>query len=278
MKRLVCSFIIVIIIAFNINAQIGINTEDISAATINIVSQGNTSTTKAIKITDSNNMNILTLTDEGNLGLGIDNPSTKIDLRSTSRIDNAIGIGYTTMTASDAMAGAIRYNPLITNGAIQYSDGNKWITLQNQPPKALVIAQNSTQQSFINLGTAGVPITNWTKTFDQNNDFNAATGIFTARRSGIYSVSSSLVFKIGNITAGPTSQVELSHDGGASATASTLVGYTSSVNGVPLTISCKSFHYLAQNGTLKITIYQSTGYTQALSGDKTQNTLTISEM
>ncbi|MCU7618234.1 hypothetical protein NZ698_13575 [Chryseobacterium sp. PBS4-4] len=61
------------------NAQVGINT-DTPSATLDIVSKGNTASTKALELNNSSATEILTVLDNGNTGFNISNPAAKVDI------------------------------------------------------------------------------------------------------------------------------------------------------------------------------------------------------
>ncbi|MCW1960603.1 hypothetical protein [Chryseobacterium viscerum] len=77
MKKIVTlSGILVANFAFS---QVGINTPD-PQATLDIQSKGNTSATKAMRINNSGNKEILTATDEGKIGVGTDVPKSNLQV------------------------------------------------------------------------------------------------------------------------------------------------------------------------------------------------------
>lgn len=149
------------------------------------------------------------VTNEGRVGIGIINPAVRLDLRSPISENNAIGIDYTSMSASEAGAGAIRYLDT-SGGKIQVSDGSKWADLYANPTKSFVIARisaNDGSRTFAYNTTTDV--TAWEKTYDATSNFNQNTGVFTAPRNGIYNISYSYDFIRGSVLAAGTVESQI---------------------------------------------------------------------
>ncbi|MHC5310342.1 hypothetical protein ACYSNM_09835 [Myroides sp. LJL116] len=127
--------------------------------------------------------NDIIITDQGKIGVGTIEPKAAVDLRSVAN-DNAFGLGTTTMSASQAQAGALRYEP--NTKRLEYSDGVTWSASYTSPDKAAVIAQIVDDRSI--PGDAFTTLNNWREDKDVTNSFNASTGVFTAPREGYYSV------------------------------------------------------------------------------------------
>ena len=70
-------------------AQVGINTQT-PTASLDILSDGNTSSTQSLLISNANNVNLMTLLDNGYMGLGTANPTVRLDLRATYGDNNVI--------------------------------------------------------------------------------------------------------------------------------------------------------------------------------------------
>lgn len=66
-------------------SQIGINTTNPSAM-VDIVSLGNTGTTKALKVSNSNTKEILTVLDNGNTGINVSNPTSQMHTSGSVRM------------------------------------------------------------------------------------------------------------------------------------------------------------------------------------------------
>jgi len=155
---------------FSLFAQIGINTKDVKGAFHVDGKIDNFSTP-----TNEQANNDFVVTTNGNIGVGTITPVTKLDLRSTSNSNNALGIGFTSRTAESVGAGVIRYVNT-SGGKLQISDGIQWMDIYSV--KAIKFTYN----------TATI-IAGWEITNDISNNFNATTGEFVAPRDGVYTFS-----------------------------------------------------------------------------------------
>ncbi|WP_317742148.1 hypothetical protein [Chryseobacterium soli] len=77
------------------NCQVGINT-NLPSAMLDVVSQGNSSATKAIKISNSSASEIVTVLNNGYVGIGIPNPAAQLHTTNITRMD---GLGTNTTNA-----------------------------------------------------------------------------------------------------------------------------------------------------------------------------------
>lgn len=121
----------------------------------------------------------------GFIGIGVLNPIVKLDMRS-SDTENALGLGTTTMAASAAGAGAVRYDvaSIPVGAKIEVSDGSVWNKAYVAPQKAVVVVRKITAQSIPQ--NSATTITNWNVIRDMSNSFVPGTGEFTAPRDGTY--------------------------------------------------------------------------------------------
>ncbi|KFF11868.1 hypothetical protein N6B72_18545 [Chryseobacterium soli] len=67
-------------------SQVGINTSTPSAS-LDIASKGNTSATKALEVNNSSALEMVTVLDNGNVGIGIANPTAQLHTTGTVRMD-----------------------------------------------------------------------------------------------------------------------------------------------------------------------------------------------
>ena len=129
----------------------------------------------------------------GFIGVGTLTPKVKLDMRSATgtNSENALGLGTTTMSATSAGAGAVRYDakndpvlfPLGTGPAMDVSDGSTWKRVYVAPQKAVVVARKITGQT-IPRGVA-TDIVSWSE-LNSSPYFVPGTGVFTAPRNGTY--------------------------------------------------------------------------------------------
>ena len=194
-------FILAAIQTLQAQQKFGINTAT-PAAFFHIDGQKNSSTTNNNDIKDD-----VFVTTDGNLGLGVLSPKTKVDLRNSQNNDNILGLGTTSQTAIQAGSGALRYDN--TNG-IQYSNGTDWVTVtDNSVAKTVVAATKSTWSTTTagdvycynggyNANQSLIPnrapcyIRQWTTKYDNaagGGTFNATTGQFTATRASVFTAT-----------------------------------------------------------------------------------------
>lgn len=142
----------------------------------------------------------------GSVGVGTTSPNAKLDIRTTptSVSDPGagyLGIGTTSVTASSAGAGAIRYSTE-SGAGLEFSNGSTWNRLSSAVVKSTVIASKVGSDAEWFNNTTVTNVTNWTEILDVNNNFDPATGVFTAPRTGNYSFNFSYKFRSGSISGG----------------------------------------------------------------------------
>ncbi len=175
-------------------AQVGVFTHKPAQILHIDAAKDNGETPDALKLS-----NDIVVNATGNMGVGLLNPVTRLDLRSADN-KGIIGVGTSTQTPTEAGAGAIRYN---SGGFLEYSDGEQWIALPlKAPTKALVNANKTSLQSIAN--NTVTTISGWNETVDlgtavPNGDFDPSNGTFTAPRDGFYLVSFNITLANGNI-------------------------------------------------------------------------------
>lgn len=149
------------------------------------------------------------VTEDGRMGVQMNNPILKMDLRSLSE-EGTLAIGWTDQTAAQAGKGALRYNPSPTWGGVQgfieYSDGTVWVPFHPEgKPRIVVMAEKNNDivrvdaPGYVSAGTytGGVPprtstfIPNWDVRVDMDsgtpqNNWNNERGEFVAPRTGVY--------------------------------------------------------------------------------------------
>ena len=130
---------------------------------------------------------------DGKLGIGTLKPNSKVDLRNAG--NGALGIGNSTLSASAADGGAVRYN-----SGLEYSNGQNWYKPLTSLPQAKLLIIATKTSNNVKLINPSAPNNNglqnrqsnylvdWTKIYETNSgtSFNASTGVFTAPRDGVY--------------------------------------------------------------------------------------------
>lgn len=226
--------------------------------------------------------NDVVITSDGQIGIGILNPVTKVDLRS-SNDQRIIGLGSNTQTPSAAGAGAIRYN---AGGFLEYSDAEQWIALPlTAPTKALVNASKGTAQSI--PSAASTTITGWTETVDLGSviggDFDPVNGIFKAPRDGFYLVSFNITLANGNIPKNTfiEAAIESSQSTDNIPVFKTINSYPAFQAGAVSNYiggNCNAIFNLKKDNTIKFSVKHNIGSARNTLNDSKLNNLSISEL
>ena len=253
-----------------IHAQVGINTQN-PQGMLHIKSAGSTDATKALSAINNSNKEVLTILDNGNVGLGVTSPKIAIDLRDNT--DGAIlGIGGSTQAASVAGVGAVKYED--TYGTLLVSNGTSWDALQSSIQKVTVLAEiQSSAQVFLADGI-GVAISGWTKISDSFNSFNAAAGKFTAPHNGLYTIAVMLNFNPATVNNNSNVELKLLTSTGlaiAGVTTYPMAGMCS------VYTRCSSSISLLKNQTITILIANNLGSNISLISNREYNKLSITE-
>ncbi|MEJ5104984.1 hypothetical protein [Chryseobacterium sp. MYb328] len=164
-------------------AQIGIGTPNPQAA-LHVDGAKDNLTSETLSAVQVSNDVVVSKT-TGFIGVGVLKPLVKLDMRSQGT-ENALGLNTTTMTATDAGAGAVRYDVVnVPVGAkIEVSDGSVWHKAYIAPQKVVIVTRKVSSQS-ITQNTA-TNISNWNVVRDMSSSFDGTSGVFTAPRNGTY--------------------------------------------------------------------------------------------
>lgn len=264
-----------------IYGQIGINNID-PKASLDVTSTETNQSHIVFNVDIPTNHNgALNIYNNGNITMQQDQSSfVKFDLRNRlTNGESSIGIGYTDLSATEAQAGAIRYNP--TYQALEYSDGLNWNRLQTNPTKGFVIANNSSGQRMSNIPSFLAyyeSLKNWTSVYDQTNSFNPSNGIFTAPHTGLYSVSATATFDNISVRQGGQYEVIINGNNGGSEFKS-VVPYLTAVTSGRISNMAQTILYLTAGQTIEVYVYFNLfDRAPSLYTDASFNTLTIAEM
>ncbi|MBB6372289.1 hypothetical protein [Chryseobacterium shigense] len=259
------------------NAQVGFYTTTPAQPLHIDAGKDNGSAPDATKIS-----NDVVITSEGQVGVGLLNPVTKVDLRSSSD-QRIIGLGSATQSPSAAGGGALRYN---TGGFLEYSDGEQWIALPlTAPTKALVNASKGSAQS-IPSATSTV-ITGWTETVDlgagAGGDFDPTNGIFKAPRDGFYLVSFNITLANGNIPKNTfiEAAIESNQNTDNIPVFKTINSYPAFQAGAVsnfISGNCNAIFNLKKDDTIKFSVRHNIGSARNTLNDSKLNNLSISEL
>lgn len=194
MKKIV--YIATLLLSALAFGQVGINTSN----PLQMFHTDGQKNTPATGVTGQQQKDDFVVTKDGNVGAGWATPAVRLDLRSASP-DDALAIGYTTKTATAAGKGAIRYDDT-SGGKLQVSNGVVWQDIISTPQKAEVVARINAGNNTIKVPyNAPTIIAGWQETSDATSNFDNTTGVFTAPRDGVYTVSFTFNFVEGSFNA-----------------------------------------------------------------------------
>lgn len=220
------------------------------------------------------------ISNSGNIGVGVVSPITKVDLRSSDQ-KGIIGIGTNaSQTASDAKAGAIRYN---ISGYLEYSDGDNWIPLYSTAPTKALINVAKTSAQTVNSG-ADTYIVGWdTPTVDTTSGaFVPTSGTFTAPRDGFYLVAVTITLSsatIANNTYMQTSIVsnQVTDNIPVYKTVNAYPAFQAATRSNNISGSCNAIFNLKAGNTIRFQVFQNTTTNRTTTG-ATYNTASITEL
>lgn len=163
----------------------GINTTD-PEATLDIRSNGNSSSTKALKINNADNTEIVTVLDDGKVGIGTSTPTTKL------HIENQVaGTGFRLVDGSQGkekvLTSDANGNAIWKNAGLIKPDPNTVVTWDARSSSSAVDPNGEHKK-----GPYTVPKTGWYMMdarwyFDKNT--NSATGGNTDAGHSIYQIT-----------------------------------------------------------------------------------------
>lgn len=250
-------------------AQVGINTQT-PQAVLDVQSKGNTASTKALSVKNSSAINIFDMRDDGRvITAGVLAPNILFDLRD-GKNNSILAIGESDQTAVVAKGGAVKYDT--STKSLYLSDNTSWNVLASDYIKAFVVTDiTSASQSFAN--NTSIAIKNWTVLSDFTGSFNSSTGVFTAQRSSVYSVSLNITLNDGAINAKTQLQASLVASGGQQVKSITTFNAAGSLSAG---VQCSGNFLLASGETLSVILWHNLGSSKQIKIG--YNNLTIVEL
>lgn len=258
-------FAILVMVSLQFYAQkgIGINTTN-PEGTIDVKVLSNDDTKKTVSVKDAQKNEILTILDNGNIGVGLSNPKVRLDLRNTSR-KSEIGIGYTEAKASDVGEGAIQFAPNFNQ--LQFSNGKDWLRFTSQLKRPYVLASNNYIAGNY-PDSAITTLMGFVTNQDSYNSFNAEKAIFVAPMESVYIFSFTVAFEPGEIKAG--SYIEGAWVANTGDTIKAVRYFSQGGNGMA-SINCYGTMRLSVGDTIRPQIYHTLGVTKELFVYKSQS-------
>ncbi|WP_250254809.1 tail fiber domain-containing protein [Chryseobacterium sp. Marseille-Q3244] len=116
-------FYLILLTSAQLYSQVGINTNT-PEATLDILSKGNTASTKAVRINNSNNTEMITVTDAGRVDIGKVNPAGSLQLATTDVM------GIISERSSNSTTGAHSYLILRRNNSTNPSVNGAVVSAQ----------------------------------------------------------------------------------------------------------------------------------------------------
>lgn len=171
-------------------SQVGIGTTDAKA----ILHIDSAESDKMLRIENSDNREIFTILQNGNIGIGVENPTVKVDLRESTNSNGAVAIGTTKKEASEVGPGVLRYDE--ESAHIHYSDGVEWRPLAAVLPSPCVTAINNYEEGYYPSNEFTV-LSGFEVLNDTHDSFEASTSTFTAPVDRLYVLSFTISFKHG---------------------------------------------------------------------------------
>lgn len=224
--------------------------------------------------------NDVIITEDGYLGVGVLNPDTRVDVRS-GEPTSIVGIGQTNRSASEVGPGVLRYNQ--ADEMMEYSDGVNWYPLSDAPPpKAVVIANKTSTQSFAN--NSSTTLNNFNTIEDNYMAFNNSSGTFTAPREGYYYVSFNITLASGvvnnnsyveTVIVSSNSQDNIREYRGLNS----FPGFHTDYNPeIEVAGNATALFYLKQNDTVTFRVYHTLGRSKNNTGNANENRISIIEI
>lgn len=140
---------------------------------------------------------------DGKIGIGGNTqPIATVDVRSnpTSATDPGvgyIGLGTTTEMPGAAGSGALRYSTS-SGGVMQYSNGTSWNTLTSTVQRANVYASRLSINRVTISDQSGSSMSDFNIVSGPGiSNFNQSTGVYTAPRDGLYTISAGMAVNVG---------------------------------------------------------------------------------
>lgn len=181
---------------------------------------------------------------------------------SGSYVDSPLSISNST--------GAVTMSDGIANSPISGSTGS--FTTLKASSTAKVFATNTSAQSI--PSTTATALTNYTTVFDQNSNFAASTGIFTAPVTGFYWVYATASFN-GTMAVNTTLQMQIFANGALTAAQ---ISYVASTTPTNYSVMAGALVSLTAGQTVNVKVLQTNATAVPLVATASLNTLSITQI
>jgi len=181
MRKKITLTVLLSVSFMNLNAQVGINTSTPSA-TLDVISKGNIASGKALKINNSSSNELVTVLDNGNVGINKVNPSGKLHIVGDTSTNDVLYLeNLQEENASRQFTHVLVNNS--TGKIVKAKAGGSSTILTNYRSSGQQVLDQTTNSSQL------VEFSSNDSLIESATSFNASTSTFTILEDGYYLVS-----------------------------------------------------------------------------------------